>query len=508
MSELTHQPVYPRKRWSMRGAVAGALVLSFAWAANRLDATIPFPPLSLAERIIRITPGGVATFFIEKLGPNAVRLLSVGTVAGFLVVAAVLPRVSSRKGSPRPYIAGGLLAAILFAAILIDPLRPAAVSSLLVSLAAGGLYAMALSWLAEPARAEASDRSRRRALIGLGAMAAFVTVGGSGLGRFVRRLARPNTDVSIRTPDVPARVPSRPRFPSVPGLSDEVTSPGDHYVVDIDLLDPVVEADGWTLRITGLVDRPMTLTFAELQSVSPLVEEFAVLTCISNPVGGPLVGNSRWSGPRLRDVLHTAQVQEAAVEVVFRCADGYTESLPLDSALDPSVVLAVAQNGQPLRQEHGFPCRLRAPAVYGMKNPKWLEEIEVVGGDVRGYWEQRGWSDDAAVRTESRIDTVGPDLHVGVPTWIAGVAWAGIRGISRVEVSTDGGGTWESAIMHAPLSPYAWTQWANRWSPPAAGPYRILCRATDGTGAPQDPSPRPPHPSGATGYDQAQVDVS
>ena len=487
------------------------LALSFAWAANRIDSAFPFPPLSLAERIIRVTPGGVATFFIEKLGHNATRLLSIGTTVGFLLVAAILPRLSWIAGRPQPYLAGGLLSALFAASALIDPLMPSPVFSLLASLAGGILYAVVLSWLLEPApdrEGAAPNASRRRALFGLAAIAAFVALVGTGLGRLLRRLAGPNTDVAIRAPDAPAPVPSRPPFPEISELSDEVTPAATHYVVDIDLLDPVVQALDWTLGIGGFVDRPATLSFVELQTRFDLVEEFAVLTCVSNPVGGPLVGSSKWTGVRLPDVLTAAGLRDGAVDVVFRCADGYTESLPLERAMDPSVLLTIAQDGRPLRQEHGFPCRLRAPEVYGMKNPKWLEEIEVVGGDFRGYWEQRGWSEDATVRTESRIDTVGSDVQAGAPTWIAGVAWAGIRGISKVEVSIDGGRSWEATIMHPPLSPFAWTQWAYQWGPPRPGNYSVACRATDGRGTVQDAALRAPHPSGATGYHQVQVEVS
>lgn len=212
-------------------------------------------------------------------------------------------------------------------------------------------------------------------------------------------------------------------------------------------------------------------------------------------------GGARWRG------LFDAGLQEEAVDVVFRCADGYSDSIPVTAALDPSVILAIAQNGRPLTREHGFPCRVRAPEVYGMKNAKWVKEIEVVGSDYNGYWEQRGWSDVAAVRTESRIDTAGSPT-IGQRTWIAGVAWAGTRGISRVDVSVDGGDRWVQTMMHRPLSPLGWTQWAYRWTPGEPGTYRITCRAVDGEGRLQDRTESPPHPSGASGYHEITVDVA
>jgi DMSO/TMAO reductase YedYZ molybdopterin-dependent catalytic subunit len=219
-----------------------------------------------------------------------------------------------------------------------------------------------------------------------------------------------------------------------------------------------------------------------------------------------LVGSSRWTGVRLRDVLRQASLRGAAVDVVFRCADGYTTSIPIDLALDRHTLLAIAQNGRPLRQEHGFPCRVRVPALYGMLNAKWVEEIEVVDFNFKGYWSKRGWSDVGTVRTQSRIDTA-PDLRVGESSWIAGVAWAGARGISRVEVSFDGSRTWEEAKLRPPISSLAWTQWAFRWTPRRRGAQRLMCRATDGDGRLQDREERSPHPSGASGYHEVEVEV-
>jgi DMSO/TMAO reductase YedYZ molybdopterin-dependent catalytic subunit len=268
-----------------------------------------------------------------------------------------------------------------------------------------------------------------------------------------------------------------------------------------------VDAGNWRLSVEGLVEQPLELPFAELQRRFALVSSYSVLTCISNKVGGPLVGNSRWTGVRLRDVLAKAGVESGAVNVAFRCADGYSVGIPLDRARHPSVLLAIAQNGQPLTREHGFPCRVRVPALYGMMNAKWLESIEVVDHRFEGYWQQQGWSDVGIVRTESRIDTPG-DARRGQATWIAGVAWAGERRISAVEVSLDGGRTWQRAKLHEPISPLAWTQWAYPWTPPQPGRYTITCRATDGEGTRQDAMRRPPHPSGASGYHEVDIEVT
>jgi DMSO/TMAO reductase YedYZ molybdopterin-dependent catalytic subunit len=178
--------------------------------------------------------------------------------------------------------------------------------------------------------------------------------------------------------------------------------------------------------------------------------------------------------------------------------------------MDPHTLLAVSQNDQPLTQEHGFPCRVRIPSIYGMKNVKWLLSIELVTADYAGYWQERGWSDEAVVRTQSRIDVAGDSgaARAGEATWIAGVAWAGDRGVDRVEVSTDGGGTWNDALLKDPISEFTWTQWAYRWTPSGSGDVEIICRATDGEGQTQTDDVAPPHPAGATGYHRVSVRVS
>jgi hypothetical protein len=210
---------------------------------------------------------------------------------------------------------------------------------------------------------------------------------------------------------------------------------------------------------------------------------------------------------RLRDVLVAAGVRQGAVDVAFHCADGYSVAIPVELAHDPSVLVAIAQNGKALTRAHGFPCRIRVPALYGMMNAKWVDSIEVVDHRFEGYWQKQGWSDSGTVRTESRIDTPSK-ASVGEPVWIAGVAWAGDRGISAVELSLDRGRTWERTKLHPPISRLAWTQWAQRWTPTRPGRQRVTCRAIDRAGRTQDNTKRPPHPSGASGYHEVEIEVT
>jgi DMSO/TMAO reductase YedYZ molybdopterin-dependent catalytic subunit len=504
-----------RRDARVAGAVAATISLSVLWLAASFWRGAPFGPSAIAEAAIRLTPGGLATFFIEALGGWARRLTTLGAIGISLVVGMeALVLTVRRDDGPRPAVAGAVLAllsgAASFAAPATNPNIPVLAAVLGVAyvtyVVAAGKLLRALG------RVELDHDGSRRRVIRAGLYTAFgIAAGGTVLGWMARAFTGgPDTDVKLVAPVVPADVPSRAGFPEVDGISSEVTSTADHYVVDINLVQPAVEADGWRLRVFGAVDRELELSFRGLQRRFEIVQEYSVLCCVSNDVGGDLIGNSAWGGVRLADVLEEAGPLEGAFDVVFRAADGYSDSIPLDLARRPHVLLAVSQNDRPLTQEHGFPCRVRIPSIYGMKNVKWLESIEVVESDYKGYWQERGWSDDATVRTQSRIDVAGDDRSArrGEATWIAGVAWAGDRGISKVEVSTDGGETWNAAELREPISQFSWSQWAYRWTPSQGEDALVMCRATDGDGQTQTDDIAPPHPAGATGYHKVTVRVS
>jgi DMSO/TMAO reductase YedYZ molybdopterin-dependent catalytic subunit len=491
--------------------LAAGVTLGGLWIASAVEPGIAFPPAAVAEALVRGVPGDVATFFIERLGRWAMRLLTLGAVAGALAAAAAALTATAEEERPRPYRAGALLALMSGFAALAGPAGG-------LGLVATGLALVIAAWVfgltaghlldlmtREPAQDDGRRRALRVAILG----AAGLALGGGAVGWLARRFGGPDTNIALAPADVRARVPRRAPFPQVDGITREITTVADHYVVDINLVRPIVEADGWSLDVRGEVERPLQFTLADLQRDFEVVEEYAVLTCVSNEVGGELVGHSLWGGVRLADVLARVAPRRSAVDLALRAADGYSDSIPIELALDPSVVIAFAQNRRPLTQEHGFPCRLRVPAIYGMKNVKWLESIEVVGHDYEGYWQRRGWSDDATVRTQSRIDAAASaqTARRGVPTWIAGVAWAGARGIERVEVSTDDGATWAPAELRAPIGPLSWRQWAYRWIPECTGPAVIVSRATDGNGEVQTARGAPPHPAGATGYHSVTVEV-
>ncbi|MGH2747829.1 MAG: molybdopterin-dependent oxidoreductase [Actinomycetota bacterium] len=497
-----------RDLW-LAGLLASAVSLSALWTVSALVDGIPFPPIVLADAIVRATPGGPATFFIELLGHWALRLLSAGVVVGAIALGG-LTLVRARRAGPAAALLGVIAVAASYAAPSTD--RAALPTLLAVSASAALFWWTSRATLRAMAEAgPGADEGRRRMLrIGMGS-AVGLAVGGAALGWVARKLGGPNTDVPLLALDEPATIPARDEdFPDIDGLSPEITSADDHYVVDINLFKPSVEAEGWTLEVKGLVDRRATYDFESLQRSFELVEQYSVLCCISNEVGGPLIGHSAWGGVRLADVLDAAGVSENAFDVVFRAADGYSDSIPIEVATRDDVLVAISQNGEPLTQDHGFPCRIRVPAIYGMKNVKWLESIEVVPRDYLGYWMRRGWSDEAIVKTQSRIDVAGRDRSArrGEPTWIAGIAWAGTRGISKVEVSTDGGDTWDDAMLREPIAPASWTLWAHRWTPDRTGDAVIVVRATDGEGTLQTARPADPHPAGATGYHSVTVRIT
>jgi DMSO/TMAO reductase YedYZ molybdopterin-dependent catalytic subunit len=489
------------------GAAASAASLAVLWAVSRAAPAIQFPPSSLADRVVRLTPGWLATAAIDRLQHGALPLL-VAVVTVVLGVAGALAVLAAGPGRPGALRAGALVAALDGGAGAVAPVAPSAAAIVLAAVAGGGVYALVLDALRAgraPGGRAAHDPARREALRRLALGLLGIGLGAGGLGRLLGSASSPSAAslAAARRLDRSAAG----ALPRLAGLAAPVTPVADHYVVDIDINDPLVDVGQWRLAVRGLVDRPLRLGFDELQRRFALVEEVSVLTCISNRVGGPLVGNSAWTGVRLRDVLRAAGVRPGAVDVAFRCADGYSVGVPLAAALDPSALVAVGQDGRALEREHGFPCRVRLPALYGMMNAKWIEAIEVVDRRFLGYWQQQGWAYAARVRTESRIDRPR-QARAGAPVWIAGVAWAGTRGVSAVEVSLDRGRTWRRAQVEPALSPLAWRRWGYRWTPARRGRHRVTCRATDGDGRVQDPSVRPPHPSGASGYHTVDVTVT
>ncbi|HET7036696.1 MAG TPA: molybdopterin-dependent oxidoreductase, partial [Thermomicrobiaceae bacterium] len=240
-------------------------------------------------------------------------------------------------------------------------------------------------------------------------------------------------------------------------LTPLITSVADFYHVSKNISDPVVSADGWSLSVAGKVAKPLQLSYDELMA-RPTIENITTLCCISNELNGDLISTAQWTGFPLRELLEEAGVDRATVDIVFHAADGYEDSIPFTVAMDPTTLVVTGINGEPLPPDHGFPARIIVPPIYGMKNVKWLDKIEAVDSDFKGYWEDRGWSDTARYQIWARIDTPGSGetLQPG-PAAAAGVASAGDRGILRVEVSLDNGATWADATLEPSINPnFTW----------------------------------------------------
>ncbi len=345
----------------------------------------------------------------------------------------------------------------------------------------------------------------------------------------------PTVEPPTATPDVPPTVAPEPPTPlptataeptatdtpviaqatytpalpaSLPIALWEVTPVANFYHVSKNFFDPSPSSAGWTLSVRGLVVNPYSLTYKQLTAL-PAKEIAVGMMCISNPIGGGLIGNQTWKGVALADLLKKAKVRAGAQDVVLHADDGYTDSIPVAKALDPNVALVWEMGGDALTSEHGYPARLLVPGIYGMKHVKWLNSIELVGYDYKGYWQQpeQGWSEPAPVNTMSRIDTPTGKVAAGKEVIVSGIAFAGDRSISKVEVSTDGGATWNAAYLKLAMSGTSWALWAYSWRPKKAGKYTLLVRATDGLGNLQTARRTDAYPNGATGYHALQVQV-
>lgn len=498
------------------GAVAQLLALCVAFLSTLLG--VAFAPAVLGQAVIELLPGWISVPLIELLQHWAQRLLLIAILGGFLAAGAIggaLALDPRRRdlavvGAGAAPWAGAAVFAALFARAQV-PLT----SALAAAGIGGAAYFALLVLLADGARppegpeAPASP-TRRRAL--LGAMAAGLVAGVGGLAsatplrafgpqvehvkQAARRLRHRET---VGAPD--------PEFERVPDLTPRLTDINAHYTVDTALIDPRVDAARWRLEIAGAVDAPYSLGYEELLDLEA-VEQLHTLECISNEVGGALIGTTLWTGVPLRDLLERARPHANAYDVVLRSVDGYTDSIRFAKAMEPKTIVAYLMDGYTLPEDHGFPARLLVPNIYGMKNVKWLARVEVVPTDFQGYWMERGWSDLAVVNTHSRIDTPYRVRWDGGTVALGGIANAGSRGIARVEISTDGGARWADAVLEEPLGPLTWRRWRYAWTPPGIGKHTVLVRATDGEGQLQTATRRPPFPSGSTGYDSIELEVT
>ncbi len=421
---------------------------------------------------------------------------------------------------------GGVVLAL---AALREPLADPALALATVGLATGaGLAALRFllaltgpAWADRP-RVEAvastpansmPDWDRRRFLLTGGSLAVgSLALGALGRSLLVGRAAGgPGTAANRALPVAALPAPPLPAGAALdlPGISPIVVPNERFYRIDTALVVPSVDAATWTLTVRGLVEREVTFSYDELASL-PLFEQYVTIACVSNRVGGNLVGNAEWTGVHLREVLAMAGVRPEATQIVGRSVDGFTVGFPTEWAMDPArdPMIALGMNGVALPPEHGYPARLIVPGLYGyVSATKWLAEIELTTLEAfDAYWVPLGWAKEAPILTQSRIDVPrdGATLAAG-PQAIGGVAWAPDRGISRVEVRIDDS-PWQVATLSAAISRATWVQWALPWQA-TPGTHRIEVRATDGTGEVQTDQVTPPPPDGARGHHRIDVQV-
>lgn len=362
-----------------------------------------------------------------------------------------------------------------------------------------------------PASAALPDR--RRFLVWSGAAAGLgvlAVIGSTALRAGARSVAAARSMLRLPAPAVAAApVPAGAEL-GILGLAPVVTPSESFYRIDTALIVPQIDPADWSLRIHGMVAHEITLTWNDLLAL-PLEESWTTLTCVSNPVGGDLIGNARWLGYPIRELLSRAQPSADADMVLSRSIDGFTASTPLDVLQETgrASILAVGMNGEPLLPEHGFPVRMVVPGLYGyVSATKWVTELEVTRFDrATAYWTTRGWSERGPVKLESRIDVPrrGQGLSPG-DTTIAGVAWQQHVGVSKVEVQVDGG-AWREATLATAISDDTWVQWSIPWTA-EKGDHSIRCRATNALGETQTETDAWPAPDGATGWQQLNITVA
>lgn len=465
----------------------------------------------LAEIVLDASSFGLQprgfSFLLGIFGPAAKPLLFLSVLLGKLAFYVLLWRTVTERLALWSLIRKAAVAAIASAAILLSfsvvlilltPAElgsrttwPAYIGVTLLTSATFALIAGAYLALTTPLEfetLEARDASRRAVMVRLPAL----MLGVIASVVIVRRLMETTGGGSQRS--------------HFGRETPEVTPVEEFYIVSKNLLDPGIRAEDWRLRLTGSVNKVVQLDYDDIKAM-PAVKQYATLQCISNDVGGDLMGNALWTGVPLKKVIELAGPKAEVTHVLFRCEDDYMESLPLERAVLEEVLLTYEMNGARLTEKHGYPLRLLAPGKYGMRNPKWITEIVLASADKPGYWVERGWSSNAEMNTSSRIDIPSPgDVLTPGTLRVHGVAFSGKRGIWRVEVSTDGGATWDNARVKSPLSPYTWVLWQYDWLVPSReAQVSVLARATDGNGDVQTAEEAPPYPDGATGYPRVPV---
>ena len=505
-----------RARWWSAGLIAGAAGLATSYLVASLMSIRESPVVAVADLVIRHTPGPVAHKAIELLGHADKPALVIGILLIMGVVFAGLGSVS-RTAWWAPAIGYAVLAFIGGIAVLSR--NGAHVTDALPVAIGFVTWLIALSVLTEPLRREpephdATDEtaaaSRRGFLIGAAAMAGVAGVLGV-IGRVVgggRRKVEEIRELLRLEEATEPRIPPKARI-GVKGVTPWMTPAEDFYLIDTAIVRPAIEPREWSLRIHGMVDREITLTYDDLVA-REFTESWITLNCVSNTVGGDLIGNAWWSGVRVAGLLAEAGIDPEADAVLQTSSDDWTCGTPISALTDDrDAMLAVAMNGRPLPIDHGFPVRTIVPGLYGYVSAcKWVVDWEVTKfSEITAYWTERGWGEFGPVKMSSRIDVPrsGEAVEAGTVTF-AGVAWSQHTGIEGVEVAVDGG-SWQQATIAKVPSPDTWVQWSAEIDV-EAGDHLVQVRATDSNGLVQTSVERDVLPDGATGLHELDFTAS
>jgi DMSO/TMAO reductase YedYZ molybdopterin-dependent catalytic subunit len=502
-------------RYGFGGVAAAAAALGVAELAALLTGARSAPIVAVGGVVVDHVPAPVKDFGIAVFGVHDKTALIIGTVLLLTAYSFAVGVLAWWRWAPA--VAGVALFGLVGAVAAVT--RPGAgVTSVIPSVAGAVVAVLVLHHLRRRAGAAAREdgagepyrieESRRRFLRDLGIVAAAAAAAGVAGRMLTSRRAVTVARQSVALPVAAEPAPVLSAGVQASGATPYVTPNRLFYRIDTALVTPQVDPEAWQLRIHGMVRNPITITWADLLK-RRMVERYVTIACVSNEVGGDLIGNALWLGTPIKDLLDEADPLPGADQVVQRSVDGWTCGAPTSVLRDGrDALLAVGMNGEPLPVDHGFPARMIVPGLYGYVSAcKWITEIELTRfADFDAYWVPRGWSALAPVKTQSRIDTPrdGSTKSPG-PVTIAGVAWATHRGIAKVEVQVDDG-QWQTAELAGEVSADTWRQWSLTWDA-SAGRHTLRVRATDLDGVTQTPQEAPPAPDGATGLHQVTLDI-
>jgi DMSO/TMAO reductase YedYZ molybdopterin-dependent catalytic subunit len=536
------------------GLVSGAIAITVSLYLRTFSGAIFIPELA-SQTLFSITPGEIESEAVETFGPIAKYSAFISALVVNLLVYGILSlfdyKIYTRFKSGYPFLTAAVTsAAISYVAILIISfvliaiaditIQSVSIEALIINLIppqiAFGITSAYFyrnieprvlkvtrkEGIASPDKSSGSisgiDQNRR--LIIKAGIASIIVVPLLYLG--LNNLLFPRESAQSRLP-LASEIVSKPRpagfeDPRLTALlASEITPTDLFYRVDINPVPPIVDANSWRLVVKGLVNKPLSITYDQLKE-RPSVTQIATLECVSNKIANDFIGTAIWNGIKLKGLLEESGVKPNAQYIVFRCSDGYDVGIPLERGLQEGSILAYGMNGEELNAKHGYPVRAIIPGLYGMMNPKWITEIELIERVYEGYWQKKGWANNAKYNTHSYIVIPGnapirkvfrnlgsENIVVDQQIPIAGIAFAGDRGVARVQVSMDDGATWKDARVKSPLSPYSWVIWTTELDVTDNGIYKITVRATDKSGKIQTGETREPFPNGATGYHMVDV---